>query len=48
MNVGPASVQQTMSSIRTSALFSRPLNMDEQPLVSVVTPVYNGEEFLAE
>jgi glycosyltransferase involved in cell wall biosynthesis len=37
-----------MPSTRASALFSRPLSVDEQPLVSVVTPVYNGEEFLAE
>ena len=28
--------------------YTQPLNPPEQPLVSVITPVYNGEEFLAD
>lgn len=37
-----------MSSYRSSDFYTRPLSFQEQPLVSVITPVYNGEEFLAE
>jgi glycosyltransferase involved in cell wall biosynthesis len=48
LNMTPTSAQQSIASERAAALFSRPLGVDEQPLVSVVTPVYNGEEFLAE
>jgi glycosyltransferase involved in cell wall biosynthesis len=31
-----------------SDFFAQPLSLQEQPLVSVITPVYNGEEFLNE
>ena len=37
-----------MSSYRVSDFFATPLRLEAQPLVSVITPVYNGEEFLAE
>jgi glycosyltransferase involved in cell wall biosynthesis len=33
---------------RVSDFFSQPLAIENQPLVSVVTPVYNGQEFLAD
>lgn len=36
------------SSYRVSDFFASPLPHGDQPLVSVVTPVYNGEGFLAE
>lgn len=36
------------TSHRVSDLLPTPLPPKEQPLVSVITPVYNGEEFLAE
>ena len=38
----------TMSDYRSSALYEAPLDPADQPLVSVITPVYNGEEFLHE
>jgi glycosyltransferase involved in cell wall biosynthesis len=37
-----------MSDYRASALHEPPLDPKDQPLVSVITPVYNGEEFLHE
>ena len=37
-----------MASYSHSEFYIRPLAPQEQPLVSVITPVYNGEEFLAE
>lgn len=37
-----------MTSYLHSNRYLRPLAVDEQPLVSVISPVYNGEEFLAE
>lgn len=37
-----------MSSYPLSEFFDQPLSLQEQPLVSVITPVYNGEEFLSE
>ncbi|HXJ06010.1 MAG TPA: glycosyltransferase family 2 protein [Candidatus Acidoferrum sp.] len=37
-----------MSSYPASEFYARPLTLQEQPLVSVITPVYNGQEFLAE
>lgn len=39
---------KTMSSHRLCDFYSRSLSPQEQPLVSVITPVYNGEEFLEE
>lgn len=37
-----------MVSYSRSDFYDRPLARADQPLVSVITPVYNGEEFLAE
>ncbi len=37
-----------MSSYPLSDFYTRALRPEDQPLVSVITPVYNGEEFLAE
>jgi glycosyltransferase involved in cell wall biosynthesis len=37
-----------MSSYRAADFFVRPLSLQEQPLVSIITPVYNGDEFLSE
>jgi glycosyltransferase involved in cell wall biosynthesis len=37
-----------MISFPLSEFYSKPLEPSQQPLVSVITPVYNGEEFLAE
>jgi len=37
-----------MSPYPLSDFFAQPLDPRDQPLVSVITPVYNGEEFLAE
>jgi len=39
---------KTMSSHRLSGFYSRSLSIEEQPLVSVITPVYNGEDYLEE
>ena len=36
------------SSYPLSDFFAQPLSLHEQPQVSVITPVYNGEEFLSE
>jgi glycosyltransferase involved in cell wall biosynthesis len=37
-----------MSTYPVSNFYARPLSPEEQPPVSVITPVYNGEEFLSE
>src|SRR5256885_7775223 len=39
---------KTMSAYPLSDFYARPLRPEEQPRVSVITPVYNGEEFLSE
>jgi glycosyltransferase involved in cell wall biosynthesis len=39
---------KTMSSYPLSDFYAQALDPKHQPLVSVITPVYNGEEFLAE
>jgi glycosyltransferase involved in cell wall biosynthesis len=36
------------SPYRVDDFFSQPLAVENQPLVSVITPVYNGQEFLAD
>jgi len=43
-----SSSSKTMSSYPFSKFFSQLMPAEDQPLVSVITPVYNGEEFLAE
>jgi glycosyltransferase involved in cell wall biosynthesis len=37
-----------MSTYPVSDFYARPLSTEEQPWVSVITPVYNGEDFLRE
>jgi glycosyltransferase involved in cell wall biosynthesis len=37
-----------MSQYHVSDFYNQPLDPSEQPVVSVITPVYNGEEFLAD
>lgn len=39
---------KTTSSYPLSEFYASPLALRDQPLVSVITPVYNGEHFLAE
>src|SRR6266446_4317711 len=42
------SLFKAMSQYHVSDFYNQPLDPSEQPLVSVITPVYNGEEFLAD
>lgn len=43
-----SALQVSRNGIRAPREVDRALPLEEQPLVSVVTPVYNGEEFLAD
>ena len=45
---GRSPSKEQLSSFRASDSYLRDLNRQNEPVVSVITPVYNGEEYLAE